>query len=278
MATERQDEDRAPEIVPDPRIDTTVPQNARVWNYWLGGKDNYAVDRQMGDQIAAIIPGIVDIARADREFLNRVVSHLAGEAGIRQFLDIGTGLPTANNTHEVAQRIAPASRVVYTDNDPTVLIHARALLVGTSEGSTDYIDADVHDPATILARAADTLDLSEPVAVLMFGVLNFVADTDEALAIVRRLMDAVPSGSYLVIAHPTSDMGGETNAQAMRLWNENSPQRIRTRTGDEVRRLLDGLEVLEPGLVSVSQWRAEPDESGDLPAEVPAYGVLARKP
>lgn len=187
-------------------------------------------------------------------------------------------MPTANNTHEVAQRIAPSSRVVYTGNDPMVLIHARALLVGTSDGSTDYIDADVHDPDTILARAAGTLDLSEPVAVLMLGVLNFVADTDEAQTIVGRLMDAVPSGSYLAIAHPTSDMGGEANVQAMKLWNENSPQRIRTRTGDEVTRFLDGLEVLEPGLVSVSQWRADPDESGDLPAQVPAYGVLARKP
>lgn len=264
--------------VPDPRIDTTVPQNARVWNYWLGGKDNYEVDRQLGDQVAAIVPGIVDVARADRRFLVRVVSHLAGESGIRQFLDIGTGLPTADNTHEVAQRIAPSSRVVYTDNDKMVLIHAQALLVGSSEGSTDYIDADVHDPETILDRAADTLNLSEPVAVLMFGVLNFVAETEEARAIVRRLMAAVPSGSYLAIAHATSDLGGEANAQAMKVWNENSHQPIRTRTREEITRLLDGLDVLDPGLDSVSRWRAEPDATGKMPVQVPAYGVLARKP
>src|SRR3954452_10188145 len=172
-------------------LDTNVPQTARIWNYWLGGKDNFAVDRQVGDQIRQAFPQIVENARASRAFLVRSVTYVAAEAGIRQFLDVGTGLPTADNTHEVAQRIAPESRIVYVDFDPLVLVHARALLTSCPEGVTQYVDADVHDPAAVLAGAARSLDLSRPVAVMMLGVLNFVFDDADARRIVATLMAAV---------------------------------------------------------------------------------------
>jgi hypothetical protein len=184
-------------------IDTSVAHNARVWNYWLGGKDNYASDRAAGDTVHAMFPSIVDVARADRAFLGRAVRFLAGEAGIRQFLDIGTGLPTASNTHQVAQETAPEARVVYVDNDPLVLTHARALLTGTPEGATAYIDADAHDPEYILRRAADVLDFGQPVAVMLLGILNFILDGDHARRVVSVLVDAVPPGSYVTITHPT---------------------------------------------------------------------------
>src|SRR5438874_6177217 len=180
-------------------IDTTVPHSARIWNYWLGGKDNYAVDREAGDQYVKIYPGIVDIARAGRAFLARAVRYLTLEAGIRQFLDVGTGLPTVDNTHELAQRAVPASRIVYVDNDPLVLAHARALLTSTPEGVTDYIDADMRDPDKVLQDAARTLDFAQPVALMMLGILGNVLDTDEARSIVNRLVAAVPAVSYLVI-------------------------------------------------------------------------------
>jgi len=259
---------------PPSRIDTTVAHNARVWDYWLGGKDNFQVDRQVGDHVRTMFPIIGDVARANRQFLVRVVRFLAGDAGIRQFLDIGTGLPTANNTHEVAQTIAPRSRIVYVDNDPLVLVHARALLTSSPEGVTDYIDADVHDPDTILAEASRTLDFTQPVAVMMLGILNFVLDTEQAQTITRRLMDAVPTGSYLALAHPTLELGGEMNAPAMAFWNENAAPPIRTRTGEEIGRFFEGLELVEPGLVSCSRWR--PD-TGDEPAEIPQYGAVGRK-
>ncbi len=161
-------------------IDTSVPHSARIWNYWLGGKDNYAVDREAGDQFSAIFSQIVDIARADRDFLGRVIRFLAAEAGVRQFLDVGTGLPTADNTHEVAQRVAPGSRVVYVDNDPLVLAHARALLTSSSEGTTNYVDADMRDPGNVLEEAAKWLDLTQPVALTLMGVLGHVIDYAEA--------------------------------------------------------------------------------------------------
>jgi hypothetical protein len=264
--------------LPSSKIDTTVAHNARVWDYWLGGKDNFAVDRQMGDQVRKMVPVIGEIAHADRQFLIRAVRFLAGEAGIRQFLDIGTGLPTANNTHQVAQSVAPESRIVYVDNDPMVLVHARALLTGSSDGATDYVDADVHDPDAILAHASQTLDFTQPVAVMMLGVLNFVLDTDEAQAIVHRLMDAVPAGSYLALTHPTLDLGGDQVPTAMAFWNEHATPPIRARSGEEIARFLERLEVLEPGLVSCSLWRPEPSETGAAPAQVPQYGAVGRKP
>jgi hypothetical protein len=270
-------EDPEPER-PASRLDTNVAHNARVWDYWLGGKDNFAIDRQMGDQVREMFPIIGDVARADRQFLIRVVRFLTGEAGIRQFLDIGTGLPTANNTHQVAQSVAPESRIVYVDNDPLVLVHARALLTSSPEGATDYVDADVHHPETILTDAARTLDFTQPVAVMMLGILNFVMDTDEAQAIVDRLMGATPAGSYLALTHPTEELGGEANVEAMAFWNEHATPKIRARSGAEVARFFEGLELLEPGLVSCSQWRPGAEETGDATAQIPQYAAVARKP
>ncbi|GHD87786.1 hypothetical protein GCM10010508_21040 [Streptomyces naganishii JCM 4654] len=253
-----------------------MAHNARVWNYWVGGKDNYEVDQQVGEHVAGMFPVIRDVARADREFLGRAVRHLTAERGVRQFLDVGTGLPTVDNTHEIAQRIAPESRIVYVDNDPIVLVHARTLLTSTREGVTDYIDADVHDPDAIVERAAATLDFTRPIAVMMLGILNFVLDTGEARDIVRRVMAAVPSGSFLVLTHPTfdADLGGEGNVAAMEFWNANATPPITARSRAEVAAFLDGLELVEPGLVPCSQWRA----GGDLPAAVPQFGAVAVKP
>jgi hypothetical protein len=188
-----------PDDITGTGVDITIPHSARIWNYWLGGKDNYAVDRAAGDQFSAIYPGIVDIARADRAFLGRVVRFLAGEAGVRQFLDVGTGLPTADNTHEVAQRVAPDSRIVYVDNDPLVLAHARALLTSDPAGSTHYADVDMHDPRAVLREAGEWLDLTQPVGLTFMGVLGHVVDHGEARSIVRALLDGLPSGSYLAI-------------------------------------------------------------------------------
>jgi O-methyltransferase involved in polyketide biosynthesis len=257
--------------VTDP-IRTDTAHNSRVWNYWLGGKDNYAVDQEVGERIAGMFPSIAEVARADRAFLGRSVSYLAGEAGIRQFLDIGTGLPTADNTHEVAQRIAPDARIVYVDNDPIVLTHARTLLAGTPEGVTAYVDADAHDPGAVLRSASATLDLRRPVAVMMLGILNFVLDTDKARSIVRTLMDALPSGSHLVLTHPTQELGGEGNAQAMAFWNENATPPITARSRAEFASFLDGLEIVEPGIVSCARWGVP------RAAEVPQFGAVGRKP
>ncbi|MEV4949184.1 SAM-dependent methyltransferase [Streptomyces sp. NPDC053755] len=256
------------------RIRTDVAHNARVWNYWLGGKDNYPVDRAVGDQVTGFYPGIGEVARADRAFLGRVVTHLAADAGVRQFLDIGTGLPTADNTHEVAQRITPDARVVYVDNDPIVLTHARALLTSSPEGVTEYVDADARQPERIVEAAAKTLDLGQPVAVMMLGILNFVLDTDEARRIVRTLMDAVPSGSHLVLTHPTlePELGGEGNVAAMEFWNENATPPITARSRAEFVSFLDGLEILDPGVVSCASWRFAPA------SEVAQFGAVGRKP
>jgi O-methyltransferase involved in polyketide biosynthesis len=258
------------------RLNTTVAHNARVWNYWIGGKDNYEVDQRVGAHVAGLFPVIRDVARADREFLGRAVAFLAGERGVRQFLDIGTGLPTVDNTHEIAQRIAPESKIVYVDNDPIVLLHARTLLTSTPEGVTDYLDADVHDPEAIVARAGRTLDLDRPIAVMMLGILNFVLDTDKAREIVRRVMAAVPPGSFLVLTHPTfdADLGGEGNVAAMEFWNANATPPITARPREEIAGFFEGLDLLEPGLVPCSQWRAELH----APVVVPQFGAVAVKP
>ncbi|UUN31433.1 SAM-dependent methyltransferase [Streptomyces sp. FIT100] len=256
------------------RIRTDIAHNARVWNYWLGGKDNYQIDRQVGDQVTGLFPSIRQVARADRAFLGRAVTYLAAEAGVRQFLDIGTGLPTVDNTHEVAQRIAPESRIVYVDNDPIVLTHARALLTSSPEGRTAYIDADAHRPDDILSSVKPTLDLSQPVAVIMLGILNFIIETEKATAIVRHIMDAIPSGSHLAVTHPTLELGGEGNAEAMAFWNENATPPITARSRAEFAGFLGGLDLLDPGIVSCSRWRAE----GDPDPEVAQFGAVARKP
>ncbi|MFE1904381.1 SAM-dependent methyltransferase [Streptomyces gardneri] len=256
------------------RIRTDIAHNARVWNYWLGGKDNYPVDRAVGDQVTAFYPSIGEVARADRAFLGRVVTHLAAEAGVRQFLDIGTGLPTADNTHEVAQRVAAVPGIVTAHNAPSAHPPPRALLTSAPEGVTEYVDADARDPETILAAAGETLDLSRPVAVLMLGILNFVLDTGEARAIVKTLMDALPSGSYLVLTHPTLDpeLGGEGNKAAMAFWNENATPPITARSRAEFTSFLDGLDLLEPGIVSCGRWRSEEA------AVVAQFGAVGRKP
>ncbi len=254
---------------PPPTFDITKPHSARVWNYWLGGKDYFEVDREYGDRYFEMYPEIVEIARVGRAFLRRAVTHLAGEAGIRQFLDIGTGLPTMENTHEIAQRIAPDARVVYVDNDPLVLLHARALLVGTSEGATAYIDADVHDPEKILAGAAEILDFTRPVGLMLIGIMGNVADVDEAYAIVRRLLDEVPSGSYLTLGD------GTVLDEAVRALSEGPDGHgYYNRSVEEIVRFFDGLELLEPGVVSTSLWRPAP---GSAPAALDAFCGVARK-
>lgn len=267
---------------PDPsatnQLDVNVAHNARVWNYWLGGKDHYAADRMVGDHIFEMFPNIVHVARADRAFLGRAVRYLAGEVGIRQFLDIGTGLPTVDNTHEVAQRVAPEARIVYVDSDPLVLVHARALLTSTPQGATDYIDADARNPGKILESAAATLDFSRPVAIILLGIVNFILDTDEAQSVVDQLVDAMPSGSHLVLTHPTLELGGEANVEAMRFWNENAKPPITARSGQEIAQFFDRLELLEPGLVSCTQWRPDTFDIGDTPAQVAQYAAAGRKP
>ncbi len=263
---------------PDPGFDTTVSHSARIWNYWLGGKDNYAADRAAGDRVAAMLPSIVAQARADRAFLGRAIRLLAGEAGVRQFLDIGTGLPTAENTHQVAQRIAPEARIVYVDNDPLVLVHARALLTSTEEGACDYVEGDVHDPDSILAQAGETLDLARPAGLMLLGILHHVPDTDEAYSIVRRLMTALAPGSYLVINHSTSAVHGEAMEEAVRHWNRVGTPSMTLRTVDEITGFFDGLELLPPGVVSCSRWRPVLTGGDREPAEVDEFCGVARKP
>lgn len=258
------------------RIDTTRPHTARIWNYWTGGKDNYAVDQEAGDRIRALHPGIGDYALADRRFLGRAVRHLAAEAGIRQFLDIGTGLPSADNTHEVAQRITPDARVVYVDNDPLVLVHARALLTGTPEGRTDYLDADLRDPDAILEQAAATLDFAEPVALMLLGVVIFVEGDDESRAVVRRLLEPLAPGSHLVLSHTITSPAMPDVDAAVAFWNENGTPRLTQRTPQEVTRYFDGLELLDPGVVSCNRWRPDPEDL-TAPDEVAMYGGVGRK-
>jgi S-adenosyl methyltransferase len=258
-----------------PGLNTGVPQTARIWNYWLGGKDNFPVDRQVGDQILEAFPAIVENARASRAFLARAVRYLAGEAGIRQFLDIGTGLPTANNTHQVAQAVAPECSIVYVDNDPIVLAHARALLTSTPEGATAYLDADLRDPDTILQQAARTLDFNQPIAIMLMGILGHIADDDEAQSIVKRLVGAVRSGSYLTMNDGTDT--SEEVVEAARIWNQSANPTYHLRSADRIGRFFDSLELLEPGVVSPPRWRPEPSPSG-LPAEVDSSCGVGRKP
>jgi SAM-dependent methyltransferase len=257
-------------------IDTTIPHSARIWNYWLGGKDNYAVDREAGDAFAALYPQITVNAREARGFLQRVVRFLAGDVGIRQFLDIGTGLPTADNTHEVAQRVAPDSRVVYVDNDPLVLAHARALLVGTPEGETKYLDADIRDVDGLVRGAAEILDFTKPVAVLILGVLGHIHDADEARALVRRILDHVPPGSYLAIGDGTAS---EAKLKAQKQYGKTGGPIYLNREPAEIATFFDGLEWVEPGFVSAPLWRPErPTAVPSIASPVDEYGGLARKP
>ena len=239
-----------------PAIDTTVPHSARIWNYWLGGKDNYAVDREAGDQYKEIFPGIAVVARTSRAFLTRAVRYLAAEAGLRQFLDVGTGLPTADNTHQVAQRVAPESRIVYVDNDPLVLTHARALLASSPEGACEYLDADIRNPAAILDAAADLLDFGQPVALMLMGIMGHFTD-DEAYPIVSQLVAGLPSGSYFALYD-----GANTNEafnQAQQGYNDSGAVPYHLRSPGQFARYFEGLELVEPGVVPLVQWRPDPD-------------------
>ena len=257
-----------------PKLDTTVPQTARIWNYLLGGKDNFAVDREVGDQIIASLPHLAENARLSRAYLARAVRYLAGEAGIRQFLDIGTGLPTADNTHEVAQAVAPDARVVYVDNDPLVLAHARALLQSGPAGVTDYLDADVRDSATVLREAARTLDLGRPVALFLMGILGHIESDDEARSIIDAYLGRLPSGSYLAM-YDGSDTS-PSNTEAVRIWNLSANPKYHLRSPERLAALCEGLDIVEPGVVPVTRWKPEPGaESMD---EIDQYAVVARKP
>ena len=257
-----------------PEFDSSVPQTARIWNYWLGGKDYFPVDRAVGDQILEAFPAIVENARASRAFLVRAVRYLAGEAGIRQFLDIGTGLPTANNTHEVAQAVAPECRIVYVDNDPLVLVHARALLTSSREGKTAYIDADLRDPDRILEEAARTLDFTQPIAVMLMGILGHIEDDDEARSLVKRLMSALPSGSHLTM-NDSTDTSAEV-VEAARIWNQSANPTYHLRSIERIARFFDGLELVEPGVVSTLEWHPEP--GSEPPAEIHSLCGIGRKP
>ncbi|WP_103500899.1 MULTISPECIES: SAM-dependent methyltransferase [unclassified Streptomyces] len=256
------------------RIDTSVPHSARIWNYWLGGKDNYPVDREAGDAFREVFPGIVDIARCSRHLLARAVRHLVTEEGVRQFLDVGTGLPTVDNTHQVAQRAAPDARVVYVDNDPLVLAHARALLTSTPEGSTTYVDADLREPERIVAAAGRSLDLTRPVALILMGVIGHVADHDEARSIVRRLLAGLPSGSFLLLYDGTD--ASASSARAQDSYNEGGALPYVLRTEQEIGAFFDGLDLLEPGLVPLPRWR--PEIAGLEGADVAAVCAVGRKP
>jgi hypothetical protein len=255
------------------RLNPDVPHSARIWNYWLGGKDNFAADRVVGDQVKNVYPDVVEVAVASRAFLGRVVRFLAGEVGIRQFLDLGTGLPTADNTHEVAQGVAPESKVVYMDNDPLVLVHARALLTSSPEGVTDYIDADVRHPDRVLETAARTLDFNRPVALMMLGILGNVADTDEPgpAQIVDRFVGAVPAGSYLVI---NDSVVAPEVVNAVNTARSGGAD-YHLRTPDQIRAFFTGLDLVEPGVVPTPLWRPDP---GTDPRKLNVYCGVARKP
>ncbi len=255
-------------------IDTSVPHSARIWNYWLGGKDNYPVDEAAGDAYTAVFPGIVTIARSSRAFLGRSITHLVEEAGIRQFLDVGTGLPTVDNTHEVAQRLAPESKIVYVDNDPLVLAHARALLTSSPEGTTAYEDLSLYEPERILEAAARTLDLSRPTALILSGILGHVDGYDRARDLVRAFLDGLPSGSYLSL-NEGSRGTDPVYEQAQDAYNETGAVPYFLRPVDQIEGYFEGLDLVDPGVVSVPLWHPAP---GADTTPIGQHGGLGRKP
>jgi S-adenosyl methyltransferase len=257
-------------------FDTSVAHIARVYDYWLGGKDNFAADRKAANLALDAYPDLVSSVRANRRFLARAVRYLAAEAGIRQFLDIGTGIPTANNTHEVAQSVAPSCRVVYVDNDPIVLTHARALLTSGPEGATAYVDSDLRDTEKILAGAAELLDFSRPVAVMLIAVLHLIGDEDHPQDVIRRLMGATAPGSYLALSHVASDIDPEATAEVARRLNRMVAQKGTYRSHAEVTRFFEGLELVDPGVTAVQHWRPATDVEAASPAAM--WGGVARKP
>ncbi|XRQ05570.1 SAM-dependent methyltransferase [Actinomadura welshii] len=264
---------------PRPEIDTSVPHSARIWDYWLGGRENYPADREAGDAVLRVLPGIAVSAQQDRAFLGRAVRFLVSQ-GIRQFLDLGSGLPTVDNTHEVAQRVAPSSRIVYVDNDPLVLSHARSLLGSTPEGRSDYIEADIRDAEHVLSGAARTLDFGRPVGLMLLGVLNHILDDDEAQRLVGRLVERLAPGSYLVISHTcdatTDELDGEAMRQAVREVMDRGGTPIRARSPEEIERLFAGTRLVEPGVVSCSRWR--PDPAPRPQPEVPHFSGVGVVP
>jgi hypothetical protein len=261
-------------------IDTSKPHAARIYDYLLGGKDHFAIDRETAEKGIKLIPTGRTAARENRTFLGRAVSYLVAEAGIRQFLDIGTGLPSANNVHEVAQAEAPESRVVYVDNDPIVLAHARALLTSTPQGRSAYIEADLGEPETILGAPAlaATLDMTKPVALMLVGLLHFVPDEQDPARAVATLVDALPPGSYVTVSHGSPEFNPEAAAAWSRTWRDSGVP-FQLRTTDEVADLaFRGLDLVEPGLVVVSEWRPQGAGPRPLPAEVAVVGGVAGKP
>jgi hypothetical protein len=252
-----------------------VAHVARVYDYWLGGKDNFAADRAAAEQAIKNFPDIVRSARANRAFLTRAVRFLAGEAGIRQFLDIGTGIPSAGNTHEVAQSVAPESRILYVDNDPIVLTHARALLTSDPAGATDYVEADLRDPQKILAGAARQLDLGRPVALMLMAILQHVGDEDDPYKIVATLLAAMPPGSYLALSHPAKDIDSASMAKMADGLNQMMAEKVTFRDRPAVARFFDGLELVEPGMVQASKWRPASELEAASPAALWA-GVARR--
>ncbi len=269
MADSRNKGGAQPTPGPPVDLDTSVAHPARVYDYWLGGKDNFAADREAAEQAIAANPMILTGVRTNRAFLRRAVRYLADEAGIPKFLDVGTGLPSADNTHQVAQAVAPDCRVVYVDNDPIVLVHARALLTGTPQGATAYLNADLRDPGAIRAQAAQTLDFAEPVAVMLLAILQLIPDDADPHAIVARLMDGLVPGSYLVISHPASDVLPDAMAEMQRRLNERQREVTTFRPRADVRRFFDGLDLIEPGMVQPHRWRPDP---GDL---IPNHEITA---
>jgi hypothetical protein len=259
-------------------FDSTVPSTARMWNYWVGGKDHFAADREAAEKVLAAMPSLPEIARSVRRFLAEIVATLTADHGVRQFLDIGTGLPTADNTHEVAQRAAAESRIVYADNDPVVLAHARALLTSTPEGRTDYIQSDLRDTDTILKSAARTLDFGQPIAVMLLAVLHFIPDADDPHEIVRQLMDAVPAGSYLVIGHAASDTQPEQVAEMARRYNASGAAQMRPRDHGEVARFFEGLDLIGPGVASLTEWLSAGEAGADDGSPLAGWVGVARKP
>jgi hypothetical protein len=253
-----------------------VAHPARVYDYWLGGKDNFAADREAAERVLAVAPGLRFRVRANRAFLGRTTRYLAAEAGIRQFLDLGTGIPSGDNTHEVAQRAAPDSRVVYVDNDPIVLLHAQALLRSTPQGATDYLQADLRDPAAILSAADRTLDFSQPVGLVLMAVLQFITDDEGVHDIVTELLASVPSGSYLVLSHPANDIDADKMIEMAKRLNQLMSQRVDLRNHAEVTRFFDGLELVHPGVVRIPEWRPDAPEDTATPATM--WGGVARKP
>jgi S-adenosyl methyltransferase len=259
-----------------PAFDTSVAHQARIYDYLLGGKDNYAADREAAEATLKVWPEFAFAARSNRAFLGRVIRYLAGEAGVRQFLDVGTGIPTAGNTHQVAQAIAPETRVVYLDYDPIVLAHARALLTSSEAGATDYIHADLRDTPAILTQARQLLDFTKPVAVTLLAILHAISDSDDPHAIVATLMDALPSGSYLAISHPTSDvLSREAKEGVTEILNQRAQQQFTTRGRDQVARFFDGMDLVAPGIVLVEEWRADP-AAGDTRKSA-MWGAVGRK-